>query len=241
MKNVTTHVTPEKIVDSATAEWYRLNGSEVVDLGEIDPGKRFAVVKGLTYRTPDGKLQKNNVTISHPSSEILTLTQKDGIWYVIFCIQARSPYHVEVDGKMMLKAFIEQPAGCLEEGQSYTDAAIAEVRQELGAKLVYLGRLGKNKLSRHVSYCIEQTYSHWGIAENTLGEQNLDPEENIKILWKPLDEVEKEVDRYLDEEGHKFFGFDVPDVTLLSLLSFFRKIGKGTIDLKNPNPKENLL
>ena len=238
MKNV--ECWPErKQVETDVKKHYELNGRKVVNFGKFTTGKRFAVVEGLEFLDENGEIRKNNLTISHPSSEMVAVVKKNGEWHMLFCLQSRSPYHVEMDGEVYLECFIEEPAGCVEEGQTYLDTAIAELKQELGAvKIAFIGELIPREICRHISYCHEKSIVFWTILEGELGDQELDPEESINIVCKPLDEVKKELEGYLDGEN-KFFGFEVPAMTLLSVQTFFRKLENKKIDLEDP--KGNLL
>ena len=147
---------PEIVVNSAAAEYYEEYGTKFLKEGEQEIGYRYDQITARKFSLPgSNEVKSNNVTLSQPSSEVLTLMKKGEEWYMVLGKQARSPYLVEVDGKIYFRTFIEQAAGLLEEGQSFLDAAIAETRQELGAKLVYLGELIVPRLFRHVSYTDE--------------------------------------------------------------------------------------
>lgn len=123
-------------------------------------------------------------------------------------------------------------SGAFGRRQSFLDAAIAETRQELGAKLTYLGELIVPRLFRHVSYTDEVSKLYLAVTE-WIGEQELDPEENINVDVIPLDEAKEEFDAYLDGDKDSFFGFDIPDITMLSMTVFFRKLENGKINLNN--------
>ena len=78
------------------------------------------------------------------------------------------------------------------------------------------------RLFRHVSYTDEVSKLYLAVSE-WIGEQELDPEENINVDVIPLDEAKEEFDAYLDGDKDSFFGFDIPDITMLSMTVFFRK------------------
>lgn len=226
---------PELVVNSAAAEYYRKNGTKFVKEGELPKewGYRFDQITARKFTLPGSKeIKSNNVTLSQPSSEVLTLMKKENEWFIVLGKQSRSPYLVEVNGKIYFRTFIEQAAGLLEEGQSFLDAAIAETRQELGAKLTYLGELIVPRLFRHVSYTDEVSKLYLAVTE-WLGDQDLDPEENINVDVIPLDKAKEEFDAYLDGDKDSFFNFDIPDITMLSMTVFFRKLENGKIDLNN--------
>lgn len=224
---------PEIVVNSAVAEYYEKYGTKLVKEGKQEIGYRFDQITSREFSLPGSEeVKSNNVTLSQPSSEILTLLKKGEEWFLVLGKQARSPYLVEVNGKVYFRTFIEQAAGLLEEGQSFLDAAIAETRQELGAKLVYIGELIVPRVFRHVSYTDEVSKLYLAVTE-WLGNQDLDPEENINVDVIPLDKAKEEFDAYLDGDKDSFFDFDIPDVTMLSMTVFFRKLENGKIDLNN--------
>ena len=63
--------------------------------------------------------------------------------------------------------------------------------------------------------------------------------ESINVSLFPLEDAKKEFKAYIDGKKADFFGFDIPDVTMLSMTLFFWKLDSGEIDLNNP--KGNLL
>lgn len=226
---------PEHVVNAATADYYMQYGTTLVEEGKLpeEPGYRFDHVVARKFKLPNSEeVKTNDITLSQPSSEVLTLMKKGEEWFLVLGKQARSPYLVKVDGKIYFRTFIEQAAGLLEEGQSFLDAAIAETRQELGARLVYLGELIVPRLFRHVSYTDEVSKLYLAVTE-WLGDQDLDPEENINVDVIPLDKAKEEFDAYLDGDKDSFFNFDIPDVTMLSMTVFFRKLENGKIDLNH--------
>lgn len=224
---------PKHIVNLSIMDYYKRYGTRFVREGKQEIGYRFDHITGREFMLPNSEIvRSNDVILSQSSSEVLTLIEKDGKWYVVFGKQARSPYLVEVDGKIYFRTFMEQAAGLLEEGQSFLDAAIAEARQELGAELVYLGELVVPKIYRNVS-CTDEVSKLFLAVVKVLVDQNLDTKENINIDVIPLDDVKKEFDAYLDGKKKSFFGFDIPDITMLSLVVFFRKLENGKIDLNN--------
>ena len=100
----------------------------------------------------------------------------------------------------------------------------------LSATSFYLGILIE-KVYRHVSYTDEVSRVYIAIAES-LGEQSLDAEENITKMMIPLNKAKYEFEDYLDGKKDSFFGFDLPDLTILSMERLFWKIEKG-LDLDN--------
>lgn len=222
---------PEKVRNHLVADYYRNHGNCFVAEGTTKIGYRYDQVEGRRFRKPDGKEFTNNVTLSQASSEVLTLMKHNGKWYFVFGKQPRSPYLVDVSGELYAKIFIEQAAGLLEKNQTFVKAAIAEAEQELGARLSYLGIL-VNKVCRHVSYADETSRVFLAIAES-LGDQHLDENENITKVIVPIFEAKKEFEAYLDGRKMSFFGYDVPDLTILAMERFFWKLETGELDLDN--------
>ena len=222
---------PEKVGNRHIADYYRSHGNQFVAEGATKIGYRYDQVEGRKFRKPDGKEFTNNVTLSQASSEVLTLMKCNGKWYFVFGKQPRSSYLVDVRGELYAKIFIEQAAGLLEKNQTFVKAAIAEAEQELGARLSYLGVL-VNKVCRHVSYADETSRVFLAIAES-LGDQHLDENENITKVIVPIFEAQKEFEAYLDGRKRSFFGFDVPDLTILAMERFFWKLETGELDLDN--------
>lgn len=120
------------------------------------------------------------------------------------------------------------------------NSAIAEVGQELGAKLIYLSELIVPKVYRHVSYTDEVSKIYLAVAEH-IGSQLLDVNENISVDIIPLKEVKKAFKSYLNGNETDFFGFDISDSTMLSMSLFFWKLDSGELDLNNLNPNSNLM
>lgn len=231
--------TPEKVT-TEVANYYATNGNELVAEGDIAVGYRYDQVEGRKFRLPDGREFKNNVTLSPRSAEVLTLLKRNGTWFLVMGKQSRSPYLVEVGGKIYSKIFFEQAAGLVEENQTFAEAAIAEAEQELGAKLVYLAPLVLPILYRHVSYTDEMSRLYLAVAES-LGDQSLDEAENISAETIPLDDALEAFKDYINGKADTFFGFDIPDVTMLSMTIFFWKLESGEINLEKLDMSKNIL
>ena len=223
---------PERVDDVSVVKYYEDNGNKVLDGGIQTIGYRYDHVEKRKMQMPSGKEFTNNVTLSQPSSEVLTLFRDGDKWFVVMGKQSRSPYVVEVEGKLYSKIFLEQAAGLVEENQDFQSAAIAEGCQELGSKVVYLTELIAPKLYRHVSYTDEMSKLYLAVTEK-LGEQQLDDNENINVDIIPLEEARREFCDYINGRKTSFFGFDIPDITMLSMTLFFWKLDTGEIDLNN--------
>ncbi len=223
--------TPEMVENPYVADYYRRYSTRFVAEGETKIGYRYDQVEGRKLQKPNGVNFTNNVTLSQPSAEVLTLIKQDGVWCFVFGLQSRSPYLVDVDGEIYCKLFLEQAAGLLEEGQDFIQAAIAETSQEFGVTLSYLGVFISN-VCRHVSYADETSVVFLAIADS-IGKQRLDKYENIKVVVIPVDKTRKKLEAYLDGDEEGFFGFDVPEMTQLALSRFFWKLDTGRLDLDN--------
>lgn len=222
---------PEMVTDPSVADYYRQHSTRFVAEGKTKIGYRYDQIEGRKLQKPNGVNFTNNVTLSQPSSEVLTLIKQDGEWFFVFGLQSRSPYLVNVSGKLYCKLFLEQAAGLLEEDQDFVQAAIAETSQEFGVTLSYLGVL-ISKVCRHVSYSDETSVVFLAIADS-IGKQRLDKYENIQVVLFHIYETRKELEAYLGGNKENFFGFDIPEMTLLSLSRFFWKYDTGLLDLND--------
>lgn len=218
---------PERVQSKEIGSYYKNHSFHFIAEGESTRGYRYDQIVGRKLQKPDGTEFTNNVTLSQASSEVLTLFKRNGEWCFVFGVQSRSPYLVNVEGELYCKLFLEQAAGLLEEDQDFVQAAIAETSQELGVELKYLG-VFIPKVCRHVSYTDEVSTVFLAIAE-TIGKQRLDKYENIEVVIIPVDDVRK----YLDGEMEVYLGLDIPEMTMLSLERFFRKLDTGKLDLDN--------
>ena len=223
----TTHVT-----DPQLAKLYKEQGTKVTASGTLEVGFRFDHVHAQEMQQPDGRIFCNVLTYSPESSEVLTLLKSNGKWYMVMGLQARSPYLVNVDGELYCKFFLEQAAGCVKEDQTFLDAAVAEGCEELGSHVTGLYPLSAPILYRHVSYTDEMSRLYLAITED-LGQQNLDNEENIHVQKFPLADARTTFLNYINGNVDTFFGFDIPEVTALSMALFFWKLDLGQIDLDN--------
>ena len=223
---------PEKVVNPASAEYYEKHGNAFVEEGETLIGFRYDNVRGRTYRMPDGKTIKHDVTLSQHSSEVLTMMKDGEKWFMVMGKQSRSPYIVEVNGKLYAKVFLEQAAGLVEVDQDFQLAAMAEASQELGARVIHLSELIVPKLYRHVGYTDETSKLYWAVTEK-LGNQSLDEEENINVNVIELEDARNAFKAYINGEADDFLGFDIPDITMLSMTIFFWKLDSGEINLNN--------
>lgn len=223
---------PEVVMNPATAEHYKKYGNTFVAEGHTEIGYRYDHIQGRKMRKPNGKEFTNNVTLSQHSTQILTLMKENDNWSLVLGKQSRSPYLVEVDGVIFSKIFFEQAGGLVEANQDFQSTALAEVQQELGAKVVYLGNLIVPKVCQHVSYTDETSHLYLAVAQK-LDEQQLDEEESINVDVIPLEKAKQEFKDYINGKKENFFGFEIPDMTMLSMSLFFWKLDTGEIDLNN--------
>lgn len=223
---------PDKVVNPVIAEYYEQFGNIFLEEGTTTIGYRYDQVEQRKMRKPEGKEFTNNVTLSQPSSEVLTIMKDGEKWFMVMGRQSRSPYVVEVNGTLYSKIFLEQAAGLVETDQDFQSAAIAEGSQELGTKMIYLSELIVPKLYRHVSYTDEVSKLYLAVTEK-LGSQNLDADENINVDVIPLEKARIAFKEYINGDKSDFLGFDLPDITMLSMTLFFWKLDSGEIDLNN--------
>lgn len=223
---------PEIVMNPASAEHYKKYGNTFVAEGHTEIGYRYDQITGRKMKKPDGQEVIENVTLSQPSSEVLTLLKDGENWFLVMGKQSRSPYVVDVDGTLYSKIFLEQAAGLVEADQDFQSAAVAEGNQELGSKVIFLSELIVPKLYRHVSYTDEVSRLYWAVTEK-LGNQHLDENESINVDVIPLEDAKEEFKAYINGQKQDFFGFDIPDITMLSMTLFFWKLDSGEIDLNN--------
>ena len=222
--NKTKH--PYRVTDKEIASKYEQDGHEVLGMSDMQEGYRFNMATIHLVKPQSDKEYTNKITLSKPSAEVMCVRKVDGELQVCLILQPRTPYQVEVNGKTYARFFLEQPAGLLENGESFEEAAIREVEEETGYKVKEVQRLIKSMICRHVSYADETSV----VFLANLGDfeaQHLDENEDIKVSWYPVNTVEKEFEDYLEGEKDNFFGYDIPEMTLLAMQRFFVKLHRG--------------
>lgn len=224
---------PEMVTNPASAAYYQKYGNQFLEEGIQEIGYRYDHIVGRKMKKPDGTEFTNNVTLSQPAAEVLTLLKKDNQWYLVLGKQSRSPYVVTVNGQKYSKVFYEQVGGLVEAHQSFKSTAIAESIQELGVEPTFLGELIVPRVFKHTSYTDEVSKIYWAIGES-IGNQNLDENENITVDVIPFEEARKAFEDYIDGITNDFFGFDIADITILAMSVFFWKIDTGKINLNSP-------
>ena len=64
---------PEHVINSAAAEYYMQYGTKFVEEGKQEIGYRFDQITARKFTLPGSEeVKSNNVTLSQPSSEVLT-------------------------------------------------------------------------------------------------------------------------------------------------------------------------
>lgn len=221
---------PCRITDQGNISKYQQDGHEVLCLSDMLEGFRFNMAT-ITLKRPDtGKAYTNKITLSKPSAEVMCVRKVVEKWQICLVLQPRTPYQVEVAGKKFARFFFEQPAGLVENGESFEDTALREAEEETGYKVVHLQRLVAPVICRHVSYADESSVVFFAVL-GSFDEQHLDENEDIKVNWFNAEDVENELEDYLEGRKPNFFGFDVPDMTILALQRFFVKLHRGEISM----------
>ena len=221
---------PYRITDESIITQYQQNGHEVIGLSDIQEGFRFNMAT-ITLKRPDtDKEYTNKITQSKPSAEVMCVRKVAEKWQICLVLQPRTPYLVDINDKKYARFFLEQPAGLVENGESFEEAAAREAEEESGYKVVSIQRLMAPVICRHVSYADESSVVFLAILEG-FDEQHLDEDEDIKVNWFMAEDVENELEDYLEGRKPNFFGFDVPDMTILALERFFIKLHRGEISI----------
>ena len=220
------------IVKEDIGERYKQYGHKLLENFTEQGGNRFNVEKRAFEKPNNVGGYFNSVTISKPSSEVICLKRYGEKVKMALILQSRTPYIAEVwdeeekEYVRYARFFFELPAGLLEAGESFEDAAIRETQEEIGFEVLNLRHLMKQVICRHVSYSDESSEVFVAQLGDEIG-QKLDKNENIHVFWFSLKEVEKELEKYLEGEKNNFFGYDVPEMTILGLQRFFIKWNRG--------------
>ncbi len=150
---------------------------------------------------------------------------------------------IEKDGKLALVHSEEDyygfPGGGIEDGETYEEALIREVKEETGLVVIpesikeYGGALRLNKSTRFPETVFEQDnfyYKCEALAE--LGEQNLDEEEaeeGFELAFVTMEEAWRK-NRYGGNNGSIWLE---KESILLEMLMFEKKLVKEPLDIKN--------
>lgn len=211
---------------------YKLYGHKLLESSTEQEGNRFNVEKRAFEKPNNGGGYFNSVTISKPSTEVICLKRYGEEVKMALILQSRTPYIAEVwdeeekEYVRYARFFFELPAGLLEAGESFEDAAIRETQEEIGFEVLNLRHLMKQVICRHVSYSDESSEVFVAQLGDEIG-QKLDKNENIHVFWFSLKEVENELEKYMEGEKDNFFGYDITEMTILGLQRFFIKWNRG--------------
>lgn len=217
---------------------YRECGHRLI--AESDPQEMYRFnVQMRTFTRKEGDEEReydNMVTLSKPSAEVICtrINEDNGMLEICLILQPRTPYITMVDGEKYARFFMEQPAGLVEKDETIEEAAVREVEEEIGYEVEWIRSLIVPFVCRHVSYTNE-TSKVFVVGVGTETKQHLDKNEDIQPVWHLASDVELELDSYLDGLG-SFYGFDLPEMTILALQRFFTKLHRGDIkELKHKN------
>lgn len=206
---------------------YHDHGQIIKGSEQIAEGYRFDTHK-VTMLKQDGSEYCHTVTLSKPSVEVICL-KKDMIAhqvYVYLVLQSRTPYIATVPkGNTMVnyaRFFLEEPAGLVEYGETFEEAAKREVEEETGYQVEKLVPLIVPAICRHVSYSDETSQVFVAKLGKKIG-QRLDQNENCMVGEFTIEELEKEFEDYLEGRKSRFYDFDLSEMTIMSLQRFFVK------------------
>lgn len=218
------HITTEE----SSIEIYKERGSTFDGIDKADFYYRFERTK-VHFTERSGKNISQNVTLSKPSGDVICLRKnEDEKVEVCLLLQRRSPYQTYAGGKTYVRNFWEHVGGMNEKGETLEQTAIREAEEETGYRVLEIHKLIAPIICKHVSYADESTEMYWAIMGGKIG-QKLDNEEQIHAIWKTLNEVETEFEAYMDGGKKTFFGFDMPEMTMLGFQRLFVKYHRGDI------------
>lgn len=215
---------------------YREFGQEVQKREMVAKGYRFDTYK-VTMLKQDGSEYCHTVTLSKPSVEVICLKEEeveneiDKQVFAYLVLQSRTPYVTSLQGRKKpieeyARFFLEEPAGMVEYGETFEEAAKREVEEETGYHVEELVPLIVPAICRHVSYSDETSKVFVAKLGKEIG-QRLDQNENCMVRKFPIDELEKELDYYLEGGKSRFYGVDLPEMTIMALQRFFVKWHRG--------------
>lgn len=225
------HKCPYRVKEDI-GERYNLYGHKLLESSTEQDGNRFNVEKRAFEKQNNGGGYFSIVTISKPSTEVICLKRYGEEVKIALILESRTPYIAEVwdeeekEYVRYARFFFELPAGLLDAGESFEDAAIRVVQEETGFEVQTIRYLIKQVICQHVSYSDESSELFVANLGDEIG-QKLDKNENIYVFWFSLKEVENELEKYLEGEKDNFFGYDVPEMTILGLQRFFTKWNRG--------------
>lgn len=213
-------------------DYYRRYGQVVINQTILQELRRFNVAEHTVLGEKDGTPHEYtfNLILSQPAVQVLCLrkNQNTGKLETCMVLEPRGARFATVDGKQYARFFWGLPAGLVEKGETMEEAGKREVQEEIGYKVESMQTLVKQCVHLHVS-CSTETLKTFIAKVGNKTKQHLDENEYIKYHWYPVEEVEKELEDYL--EGEKtFFGFDLAEITILLLQRFFTKLNRGDFE-----------
>ncbi len=210
-------------------DYYRRYGQPVVSQKILQELRRFNVAEHTVLGERDGVPREFtfNLILSQPAVQILCLrkNQSTGKTEMCMVLEPRGARFATVDGKQYARFFWGLPAGLVEKDETMEESACREVQEEIGYEVQKIQPLVQPHVHLHVSCSTETLKTFIAKVENKT-EQHLDENEYIRDSWYSLEDVEQELEDYL--EGRKpFFGFDLAEITILLLQRFFLKFHRG--------------
>ena len=128
-------------------------------------------------------------------------------------------------GKLYARFFWGLPAGLVEKDETMEEAGKRETQEEIGYEVETMQPLVQPFVHLHVS-CSTETWKTFIAKVGKKTKQQLDETEDIKYHWYPVEDIEQELEDYL--EGRKpFMGVDLAEITILLLQRFFQKLHRG--------------
>ena len=213
---------------------YHEHGQIIKESEQIAKGYRFDTYK-VTMLKQDGNEYCHTVTLSKPSVEVICLKEDmtEHQVYVYLVIQPRTPYIATVPkGDTMVnyaRFFFEEPAGLVEYGETFEEAAKREVEEETGYQVEKLVPLIVPTICRHVSYSDETSKIFVAKLGEEMG-QRLDQNEDCMVKEIPIEQLERKFEYYLEGRTRWVYGFDLPEMTIMALQRFFVKWHRGDFD-----------
>lgn len=130
----------------------------------------------IDIELPDGRKSAREC-VRHRGAVAILARRTDGRF--VFVRQYR---------KCIEQAYIEIPAGCLEEGEAPDTAALRELREESGYLVKQLLPLGS--IFACPGYSEEELHLFYAEVEDVPGETDFDPDENVETLLYTYDAAE---------------------------------------------------
>ncbi len=176
----------------------------------------------------DSRIQTDEVLTFAPSAEIICVQRVATEVKVCLFLQSRVPYTVKIDNKEYVDFFVENLSGVLNRNESYAEGALRTVVENLDYEIKDFRQLIKPTIYRNTRF----TNSKCETFIAVLGQKkpnHHNKHDYLQALWFPIDFLEKEFENYLEGNIDDFLGFNISEMTLLSLQRFFIKYRRGEI------------